>query len=76
VLSVAYCVGLGIPFVVVGLGFRKALGAFDAIKRHYVWVVRGGGVLLIAVGILLVTGEWNTLSNDLRNALPTYSAPV
>jgi cytochrome c-type biogenesis protein len=76
VLSVAYCVGLGIPFVVAGLGFRKALGAFDAIKRHYVWVVRGGGVLLIAVGILLVTGEWNTLSNDLRNALPTYSAPV
>jgi cytochrome c-type biogenesis protein len=75
-LTVAYCVGLGIPFVIAGLAFRKALGAFDIVKRHYGWVVRGGGILLIAVGILLLTGEWNTLSIDLRNALPTYTAPV
>jgi len=38
--------------------------------------VRGGGLLLIAVGILLVTGEWTTLSIDLRDALPSYTAPV
>lgn len=76
ILTVAYCVGLGIPFVVAGLGFRKALGAFDVIKRHYAWVVRGGGVLLIAVGILLLTGEWNTWSNWLREQLPNYTAPV
>jgi cytochrome c-type biogenesis protein len=76
VLSIAYCVGLGIPFVIAGLAFRKALGAFDVIKRHYGWVVRGGGVLLIAVGVLLVTGEWNTWSNWLREQLPNYTAPV
>jgi cytochrome c-type biogenesis protein len=75
-LTVAYCAGLGLPFVVAGLAFRKALGAFAFVKRHYAWVVRGGGVLLIAVGILLVTGEWNTLSIDLRDALPTYTPPV
>jgi cytochrome c-type biogenesis protein len=75
-LTTAYCAGLGIPFIVAGLGFRRALGAFDVIKRHYAWVVRGGGVLLIAVGVLLVTGEWNTLSIDLRDALPTYTPPV
>jgi cytochrome c-type biogenesis protein len=76
VLTTAYCIGLGVPFILAGLGFRRALGAFDLVKRHYALVVRGGGLLLIAVGVLLVTGEWNTLSIDLRNALPTYTAPV
>jgi cytochrome c-type biogenesis protein len=76
-LTVAYCVGLGLPFIVAGLAFRKALGAFSFVKRHYAWVVRGGGILLIAVGVLLVTGEWNTLSIDLRNAVgTTYVPPV
>jgi cytochrome c-type biogenesis protein len=75
-LTGAYCAGLGIPFVLAGLAFRRALGAFAVIKRHYAWVVRGGGLLLILVGVLLVTGEWNTLSIDLRDALPTYTAPV
>jgi cytochrome c-type biogenesis protein len=75
-LTTAYCAGLGIPFVLAGVGFRRALGAFAVVKRHYSWVVRGGGLLLIVVGVLLVTGEWNTLSIDLRDALPTYTPPV
>jgi cytochrome c-type biogenesis protein len=75
-LTAAYCAGLGIPFVLAGLGFRRALGAFAVVKRHYGLVVRGGGLLLIVVGILLVTGEWTTLSIDLRDALPTYTSPV
>jgi cytochrome c-type biogenesis protein len=75
-LTTAYCVGLGVPFVLAGLGFRRALGAFDVVKRHYAWVVRGGGLLLIVVGVLLITGEWQTLSIDLRDSLPTYTSPV
>jgi cytochrome c-type biogenesis protein len=76
VLTAVYCAGLGVPFIVAGLAFRRALGAFATIKRHYAWVVRGGGLLLVVVGVLLVTGEWTTLSIDLRNALPTYNPPV
>jgi cytochrome c-type biogenesis protein len=75
-LTTAYCAGLGLPFVVAGVGFRRALGAFAIVKRHYSWVVRGGGLLLIVVGVLLVTGEWNSLTIDLRDALPTYTPPV
>jgi len=76
-LTVAYCAGLGLPFIVAGLAFRRALGAFDIVKRHYAWVVRGGGLLLIVVGVLLITGEWTTLSIDLRDAIaPTYTPPV
>jgi cytochrome c-type biogenesis protein len=75
-LTAVYCVGLGLPFVLAGLGFRKAMGAFGVVKRHYAIVVRGGGLLLVAVGVLLVTGEWNTLSTHLRNAFPGFTTWV
>jgi cytochrome c-type biogenesis protein len=75
-LTAVYCVGLGLPFVVAGLGFRRALGAFDVVKRHYAIVVRGGGLLLVAVGVLLVTGEWSTISLHLRNAFPGFTTAV
>jgi cytochrome c-type biogenesis protein len=59
VLAVAYSLGLGIPFVLFGLFFRKLLGVFQAIRRNSRWVTRIGGVLLIAVGVALVSGGWN-----------------
>jgi len=74
-LTAVYCAGLGIPFVVAGVAFRRALGAFAVIKRHYGIVIWTGAALLIAVGVLLLTGTWTTLSNDLRDMFPTYTAP-
>src|SRR3954451_7265873 len=55
-LTAFYCAGLGIPFVLAGLAFRRAIGAFSVVKRHYSVIVSIGGALLIAVGILLLTG--------------------
>jgi cytochrome c-type biogenesis protein len=75
-LTFVYCLGLGIPFVVSGLAFRHVLGAFAVVKRHYGVVMWAGGLLLVAVGVLLLTGTWTTLSNDLRNVAPGYTAPV
>lgn len=75
-LTAVYCMGLGLPFIVAGLAFRKALGAFAAVKRHYAVVVRGGGLLLIAVGVLLVTGEWTTISQHLQRAFPGFSTAI
>jgi cytochrome c-type biogenesis protein len=57
-LALAYSLGLGIPFVLFGLFFRKLLGVFRAIRRNSRWVTRVGGVLLILVGLALVTGGW------------------
>lgn len=65
-LMVAYCLGLGLPFVLAALAFRRALGAFGWIKRHYVWVMRIGGLMLIAVGLLLVTGVWDRIVYDIQ----------
>ncbi|MEE1790223.1 cytochrome c biogenesis protein CcdA [Streptomyces sp. BE308] len=65
-LTVAYCLGLGVPFVLAAVAFRKALGAFGWIKRHYAWVMRIGGGMMIVTGILLLTGVWATLIQEMQ----------
>ncbi|GGS12435.1 cytochrome C biogenesis protein CcdA [Streptomyces humidus] len=66
-LTVAYCVGLGVPFVLAAVAFRKALGAFGWVKRHYVWVMRIGGTMMILTGVLLLTGAWDRLVQDVQS---------
>jgi len=58
-LSVAYCLGLGVPFVLVAFGFRWLAGTLAVIRRHTAWVMRIGGGLMITVGALLLTGIWD-----------------
>ncbi|GAB3965278.1 cytochrome c biogenesis protein CcdA [Plantactinospora veratri] len=60
-LAAAYCLGLGLPFVVFGLGFSRLLGLFRAVRRNSRWVTRVGGALLIVIGLALVTGGWQDL---------------
>jgi cytochrome c-type biogenesis protein len=57
-LSGVYALGLGLPFIAAGLAYEKALSAFAWVRRHQVWVMRAGGLMLIAVGVLLLTGWW------------------
>jgi len=76
ILTAAYCLGLGVPFVLTGLAFRRALGAFAVVKRHYAVVMRVGGVLLVFVGLLLVSGLWEQLMISLRVAVAGYSTSL
>ncbi|WTI74962.1 cytochrome c biogenesis protein CcdA [Streptomyces sp. NBC_00727] len=66
ILTVAYCMGLGIPFVLAAVAFRKALGAFGWVKRHYAWVMRIGGGMMIVTGLLLLTGAWGSMMQELQ----------
>ncbi|MEU6391882.1 cytochrome c biogenesis protein CcdA [Streptomyces sp. NPDC046939] len=66
ILTVAYCLGLGVPFVLAAIAFRKALGAFSWVKKHYTWVMRIGGIMMILTGILLLTGAWDSLVGQMR----------
>ena len=66
ILTVAYCLGLGVPFVLTAIAFRKALGAFSWVKQHYTWVMRIGGIMMILTGILLLTGVWDTLVQQMQ----------
>lgn len=71
VLGLAYCLGLGIPFVLVALGARRALRFSAFARRQARNVMRVGGALLIVLGVLLVTGLWDSLMIYLRAWLAT-----
>ena len=70
-LSVAYCIGLGVPFVLVALGARWALGATSFLRSHARAVTRIGGAVLVVVGLLLLTGLWTEFMTWLRSWLAT-----
>jgi cytochrome c-type biogenesis protein len=75
-LTAAYCIGLGVPFVLTGLAMRRALGAFEAVKRHYALVMRIGGGLLVLVGLLLVSGLWEDVMVELRGWVSGFETVV
>jgi cytochrome c-type biogenesis protein len=66
-LSVAYCLGLGVPFVLVALGTRWLVGALGVVRRHAATVTYVGGGLLVLLGLLLLTGVWGELMIELRS---------
>ena len=57
-LSAAYCLGLGVPFILAALAFGRFMTAIGWLKRHYALVTRIGGGMLVLVGLALVTGLW------------------
>lgn len=65
-LTAVYCLGLGLPFLLTAVAYRRAMGAFGWLRRHYVWVVRLGGAMLVVLGLLMVTGLWSELSVQMR----------
>ncbi|CCH35286.1 Cytochrome C biogenesis protein transmembrane region [Saccharothrix espanaensis DSM 44229] len=69
VLVVAYCLGLGLPFVLIALGARWAVRVTGWLRSHVRQVQVFGGVLLIAVGVALVTGLWGDFVFWLRDAV-------
>jgi len=76
VLSFAYCLGLGLPFVVLAVAFSRLAGAVSFLRRHSLVIMRVGGVLLVAVGVLLVTGLWNDLTVWLRITAPGFETSL
>ena len=67
-LVVAYCLGLGVPFLLLALGSGWAVGALGWLRRHGRAIQVFGGALLIAVGVALVTGVWNDFVSFVRDA--------
>ena len=65
-LTVFYCLGLGVPFVLVALGFGWVTSVLGFVRRHRMAISAFGGALLIGIGVLLVTGEWNHWMDVLR----------
>ncbi len=73
VLGFCYALGLGLPFVGVGLLLGKGVTAIGALRRHSVALERLGGSLLVTLGLLLVSGLWDRLLLDLRPAVSGFT---
>jgi cytochrome c-type biogenesis protein len=65
-LLAVYSAGLAIPFLLTALAFNRMTGAFDVVKRHYGLLMAFGGVVLIAMGILMWTGELYRLNIEIQ----------
>ncbi|MDQ4007226.1 MAG: cytochrome c biogenesis protein CcdA [Actinomycetota bacterium] len=75
-LAFAYSLGLGLPFVLAALAFRRMLRAVSWVRRHQVWVTRLGGAMLVVVGLLLVSGLWDLLVADMRGWVSGFETVV
>jgi cytochrome c-type biogenesis protein len=71
-LAFFYCLGLGLPFLVAALAYRRAMSAFDVLRRHRVAITRAGGVMLVLIGVLLVTGIWGDLIVRTQNLINNF----
>jgi cytochrome c-type biogenesis protein len=71
VLVLAYCLGLGLPFILIAVGARWAVRTTGWLRAHVRQVQVFGGVLLMAVGVALVTGMWGEFVGWLRDAVIT-----
>ncbi len=77
VLAFVYALGLGVPFLLVSLGFQVAMRAFALFRRRARLVTRIGGAMLICVGLLEVTGAWFTFLAWLQvHWVSSYQPPI
>jgi cytochrome c-type biogenesis protein len=75
-LAFVYALGLGVPFLVMAVAAARAMRAMAVARRHAAAVMRAGGVLLIAVGILQVSGEWTVLVSRLQGSITGTALPL
>ena len=75
-LALAYSLGLGIPFVLSALLLDKAMGVSRALARHRRLIGIVSGALLIAIGLLLLTGTWASWMDQLQGSIATFQPIV
>jgi cytochrome c-type biogenesis protein len=75
-LLFAYSIGLGLPFLVAALGFRRALGRFPALRARFRLFELVGGGMLVVIGLLLLTGLWDSLLTQLKIWSGSITLPI
>lgn len=75
-LSFAYSLGLGLPFLLAALGVQRAFKVFAFARRHARTVMQVGGVLLVVVGLMQVTGVWASMIASLQGVVANWQTPL
>jgi cytochrome c-type biogenesis protein len=75
-LGFVYALGLGLPFILFGLLFRRLSGTLDVLKRNARTLQQVGGWLLVAVGVAIATGLWDRFIFALRPLIQGFEPPI
>jgi len=75
-LSLVYSLGLGLPFILLGLFFTRTARALTFLRTHNLAIMRIGGAMLVIVGLLLVTGAWADFTIWLRVTIPGFETVI
>ncbi|MDH5314454.1 MAG: cytochrome c biogenesis protein CcdA [Actinomycetota bacterium] len=75
-LLFAFSLGLGVPFVLAGMGVGRAMGAFEAIRRHHDAINLVSGAILVSIGLLLVTGYWTRILSPVFQLVNRFEPPI
>ncbi|TDD55797.1 cytochrome c biogenesis protein CcdA [Nonomuraea terrae] len=75
-LAVAYALGLGLPFVAAALAYSRALRTFRAIRKHSRLITRIGGGMMVAVGVLLVSGLWGEMIAAMQGLIGAFEPVI
>lgn len=75
-LVIAYCIGLGLPFLLVALGSSAAVRGIDVLRRHSRAIQIAGGVAMVIVGLMLLTGAWNSFIGWTRQLVVGFGGTI
>ena len=75
-LVIAYCLGLGLPFLLVALGSSAAVRGIDVLRRHSRAIQIVGGVAMVMVGLMLLTGAWNSFIGWTRQLVVGFGGTI
>ena len=75
-LTFIYCLGLGIPFIIVAVLIHKGLGRLEWVRRHQRGIMRAGGIMLIILGLLLLSGVWTMWINSLQGTIAGFEVVI
>lgn len=76
ILAIAYCIGLGLPFLIIAVAYTRSTRALGILRRNRVAIMRIGGALLVALGIALVTGLWDTFAAWVQGLVADFTTVV
>ena len=75
-LAFIYCLGLGIPFILLALAIHKGAGRLEWVRKHQTAIVRAGGIMLIILGVLMASGVWNMWMTSLQGLINGFEVVI
>ena len=75
-LAFVYCMGLGIPFIILAIAIHKGAGRLTWVRKHQSAIVRAGGIMLIVLGVLMASGLWNAWMTSLQGLIYGFEVVI